>query len=38
MLPCPVTNEIRRQIVHKASDINFTYGTNISVLIVSEEE
>ncbi len=38
MLPCPVTNEIRRQIVHKVSDINFAYGTNISELIVSEEE
>jgi predicted nucleotidyltransferase len=38
MLPCPVTNEIRRQIVHKVSDINFAYGTNISEFIVSEEE
>lgn len=37
-LPCPVTNEIRRQIVHKVSDINLSYGTNISALIVSEEE
>jgi len=38
MLPCPVTNEIRRQIVHKVSDINLSYETNISALIVSEEE
>ncbi len=38
MLPCPVTNEIRRQIVHKVFDINLTYGTNISALIVSEVE
>ena len=38
MLPCPVTNEIRRQIVHKVSDINFAYGTNISALIVSEDD
>lgn len=38
MLPCPVTNEIRRQIVHKVSDINLSYETNISALIVSEDE
>lgn len=38
MLPCPVTNEIRRQIVHKVSDINLSYETNISALIVSEKE
>jgi predicted nucleotidyltransferase len=38
MLPCPVTNDIRRQIVHKVSDINFAFGTNISALIVSEKE
>jgi predicted nucleotidyltransferase len=38
MLPCPVTNDIRRQIVHNVSDINFAFGTNISALIVSEEE
>lgn len=38
MLPCSVSSEIRRQIVHKISDINFAYETNISALIVSEEE
>ena len=38
MLPCPVTNEIRRQIIYKISDINLSYVTNISALIVSEEE
>jgi len=38
LLPCPVTKEIRRQIVHKVSDINMAYGTNISALIVSEDE
>ena len=38
MLPCPVTKEIRQQIIHKVFDINLTYGTNISVLIVSEVE
>ncbi len=38
VLPCSITKEIRRQIVHKVFDINLTHGTNISVLIVSEEE
>ncbi len=38
MLPCPITNEMRRQIIHKVSDINLAYETNISPLIVSEEE
>lgn len=38
VLPCPVTKEIRRQIVHKVFDINLNYGTNISALIVSEED
>lgn len=37
-LPCPVTKEIRRHIVHKVFDINLAYGTNISALIVSEDE
>lgn len=38
MLPCQVTNDIRRQIVHKVFDINLKYETNISVFIVSEDE
>lgn len=38
MLPCNVTNDIRRQIVHKVFDINLKYSTNISVFIVSEDE
>jgi predicted DNA-binding antitoxin AbrB/MazE fold protein/predicted nucleotidyltransferase len=38
ILPCPVNGEIRRRIVHKVFEINLTYGSNISVLIVSEEE
>jgi predicted nucleotidyltransferase len=38
MLPCHVTNDIRRQIVHKVFDINLSYESNISALIVSEEE
>lgn len=37
-LPCPVTEKIRRQIIHRVFDINLTYGANISALIVSEEE
>ncbi|BCB96054.1 hypothetical protein JZK55_09760 [Dissulfurispira thermophila] len=38
ILPCHVTNDIRRQIVHKVFDINLKYETNISVFIVSEDE
>lgn len=38
LLPCPVSDEIRRQIVHWVFDVNLTYGSNISVLIVSDEE
>ncbi|MEW6381745.1 MAG: nucleotidyltransferase domain-containing protein [bacterium] len=37
-LPCPVNDEIRRRIVHEVFEVNLTYGSNISVLIVSEEE
>ena len=38
LLPCFVTDEIRREIVHRVFNINLNYGTNISVIIVSEEE
>lgn len=38
MLPCLVTNEIRQRIINKVFDINLAYETNISALIVSEEE
>ncbi|MBI4691193.1 MAG: nucleotidyltransferase domain-containing protein [Nitrospirae bacterium] len=38
LLPHRVTEEIRQKIVHRAFDVNLTYGSNISVLIVSEEE
>ena len=34
-LPFPVTEEIRRQIIHKTFDLNLAYESNISVLIVS---
>lgn len=38
MLPCRVTKEIRQQIIYQAFEIDLAYGTNINVLIVSEEE
>lgn len=38
VLPCVVTEEIRRQIIHKVFEINLTYGSNISALIVSKKE
>ena len=38
MLPCPITPEIRQQIIHIVFEINLIYESNISVLIVSEEE
>ena len=38
LLPNDVTKEIRRQIIHRAFDINLTFGTNISTLIMSEKE
>lgn len=37
-LPFPVTEEIRQQIIHKSFDINLSYESNISVLIVSQQE
>jgi predicted nucleotidyltransferase len=38
LLPCPASEAIRKQIVHKVFEINLAYESNISVLIVSEEE
>jgi len=38
VLPYSVTEEIRRRIIHKVFEVNLTYTSNISVLIVSEEE
>jgi len=38
LLPCDVTEEIRRQIVHGVFDINLAFGTNISALIMAENE
>lgn len=38
ILPCDITEDIRRQIVHKIFDINITFEANISPLIMSENE
>ena len=38
VLPCDVTQEIRRTIVHRVFDVDLSHGTNISVLIVSRSE
>ena len=38
LIPCPVSEAIRKQIVHKVFEINLAYESNISVLILSEEE
>ena len=38
LLPCLVSEAIRKQIVHKILDINLACESNISVLILSEEE
>ncbi len=37
-LPCSATDEIRRRIVHEVFNINLSYGSNISALVVSDEE
>lgn len=38
LLPCSVTETIRKQIIHKVFEINLAHESNISVLIVSGEE
>ncbi len=38
LLPCEVTTEIRRLIIHKAFDINLAFETNISPLIMAKKE
>jgi len=38
LLPCEVTEEIRRSIVHKIFEINLEFDTNISGLIMSEKQ
>ena len=37
-LPVPVTEETRRYIIHRTFDINLAHESNISVLIVSQQE
>jgi len=37
-LPEEVTDALRRQIIHKAFEINLAYDSNINPLIVSREE
>ena len=37
-LPCSVTTDIRRWIVHMIFEVNLKYETNISGLIISDEE
>ena len=38
LLPCPVGDGARRRIIHKVFDVNLRHGSNISALIISEEE
>jgi predicted nucleotidyltransferase len=37
-LPLAITEDIRRQIIHRVFEINLACETNLSVLIVSQEE
>jgi len=37
-LPLNITEDVRRCIIHRVFEINLTHGTNLSVLIVSQEE
>ncbi|MEW6657454.1 MAG: nucleotidyltransferase domain-containing protein [Thermodesulfobacteriota bacterium] len=37
-LPLAITEDVRRQIIHRVFEINLAFGTNLSVLIVSQEE
>lgn len=38
LLPCDVSDAIRRQIIHAVFDINLAFETNISPLIMSGDE
>jgi predicted nucleotidyltransferase len=38
LIPEEVTENIRRQIIHKVFDINLIHDTNLSPLIISESE
>lgn len=37
-LPLAITEDIRRYIVHRVFEINLALGTNLSIIIVSQEE
>jgi len=37
-LPLAITEDVRRQIIHRVFEINLACGTNLSALIVSREE
>jgi predicted nucleotidyltransferase len=38
LLPCHISEDIRRRIIHKIFDLNLSFETNISPLIMSEKE
>jgi len=38
LLPCTITDNIRRLIIEKVFNINLKYASNISSLIVAEDE
>jgi len=38
MLPCSVTEELRKKIIYKVFDINLIFETNISTLIIARVE
>jgi hypothetical protein len=37
-LPVEIDQKIRREIIHKVFDINLKFDSNISVLIVNQQE
>lgn len=37
-LPLAITEDIRREIIHRVFEINLAFGTNLSVFIVFKEE
>ncbi|MBI5236596.1 MAG: nucleotidyltransferase domain-containing protein [Deltaproteobacteria bacterium] len=38
LLPCAVSDAVRKEIIHAVFDINLTFDTNLSPLILSEDE
>jgi predicted nucleotidyltransferase len=37
-LPLAITEDVRREIIHRVFEINLAFGTNLSVLIVFKDE